>query len=133
MRGVGCYLLVEELGEEALGLDGGDIAAEIAPDEDAALDVQQEQRRHRARHRRAARWDLSRLPDLDRPAYSRPTDTRAGSCGRARRARRIPAVRGVYADRGRGAGIVGVVGNGGGDEGQPGRVPVRMVFRSTAR
>lgn len=52
MEGALHYLLVEELGEEALGLERGDVAAVVAPDEDAALDVQQEQRRHRARHRR---------------------------------------------------------------------------------
>lgn len=33
-------LFLDELGEEAFGLDGGDIAAVVAPNEDAAFDVE---------------------------------------------------------------------------------------------
>lgn len=32
-------LFVDELSEEALGLDGGDVATIVAPDENAAFDV----------------------------------------------------------------------------------------------
>lgn len=37
------YLLLDELGKEALRLDGGDIAAVVVPHQNAALDVQEEQ------------------------------------------------------------------------------------------
>ena len=48
--GESAYLFLEELGEVSLGLDGGDIASEIAPDKAPALDVQNEKRRRGARH-----------------------------------------------------------------------------------
>lgn len=32
-------LFLDELSEEALGLDGGDVAAVVAPDQNAAFDV----------------------------------------------------------------------------------------------
>lgn len=59
------YLLVEELGEETLGLERGNVAAVVAPDEDASLDVQQEERGHRARHGGGGDLVHARPPDLD--------------------------------------------------------------------
>jgi len=38
-------LFFDEFGEEAFGVEGGDIAAVVAPDEDAAFDVEEEQSR----------------------------------------------------------------------------------------
>lgn len=38
-------LLVDEFGEEALSFNGGDVAAVVTPDEDAAFDVEEEQSR----------------------------------------------------------------------------------------
>lgn len=71
------YLLVEELGEEALGLERGDVAAVVSPDEDASLDVQQEQRRHRARH--GGRRSRPRPPDLDLHAPRAPLPAAGGT------------------------------------------------------
>jgi len=38
-------LFFDEFGEEAFGVEGGDVAAVVAPDEDAAFDVEEEQSR----------------------------------------------------------------------------------------
>jgi len=38
-------LFFNEFGEEAFGFDGGDIAAVVTPNEDAAFDVEKEQSR----------------------------------------------------------------------------------------
>lgn len=41
---------LDELGEEALGLDGGDVAPVVTPNENAPFDIQEEQCRHCPRH-----------------------------------------------------------------------------------
>lgn len=65
------HLLLDELLEEALGLNGGDITAVVAPNQNAALDVEQKQRGHSPHH----------LGALSSPA----TDLRRiRSCGRRR-------------------------------------------------
>jgi hypothetical protein len=116
------YLLVEELGEEALGLQRRDVAAVVAPDEDAALDVQQEQRRHRARH--GGRRSRSRPPDLD----LRPPLPAAGG-GHETSARvavfRISPRCGVWLDRSSGAGIGGIGSGGWGGPRRFSCVPLR--------
>jgi hypothetical protein len=38
-------LFIDEFGEESFGFDGGDVAAVVTPDEDAAFDVEEEQSR----------------------------------------------------------------------------------------
>lgn len=38
-------LFFDEFGEEAFSFDGGDVTAVVAPDEDAAFDVEEEQSR----------------------------------------------------------------------------------------
>lgn len=49
------YLFLDELGEEALGLNGRDITTEVAPDQNAAFDIEKEKSRHSPRHRSVAR------------------------------------------------------------------------------
>ena len=44
------HLFLDEFGEETLGLSSGDVAAVIAPDEDATFDVEQKQRGGRPCH-----------------------------------------------------------------------------------
>ena len=44
-RWSGRNLFLDELGEEAFSVDGGDVASVVAPDEDAAFDVEEEQSR----------------------------------------------------------------------------------------
>ena len=41
----GMNLFIDEFGEETFGFDGGDVAAVVTPDEDAAFDVEEEQSR----------------------------------------------------------------------------------------
>lgn len=38
-------LFLDELGEEAFGVDGGDVATVVAPNQDAAFDVEEEESR----------------------------------------------------------------------------------------
>lgn len=44
-NGSGMNLFIDEFGEETFGFDGGDVAAVVTPDEDAAFDVEEEQSR----------------------------------------------------------------------------------------